>query len=181
MENQNPKDVSPILSSIVIITALFLLTALLIPNTSTGSREKARRIMCANNLKNIGLALKNYADENDGLYPVQGAAPNQGFNQLITGEYLNITKTYICRSSEKTVATGEGTLSKPVPDIENCYLYLPGPYSEIKEEEYNLKIGMVRDQNGNHKEYGNILFGDGHVKGYQGKSWWENPEVEWKK
>ncbi|HEY5041300.1 MAG TPA: DUF1559 domain-containing protein [Verrucomicrobiae bacterium] len=52
---------------LVVIAIIAVLAALLLPALSQ-SKEKARRIFCQNNLRQLGLALLNYGDEN-GSYP----------------------------------------------------------------------------------------------------------------
>jgi hypothetical protein len=52
----------------VVIGIIAILIALLLPTLSR-VREQARQIQCANNLRNIGMALTMYANANDGHYP----------------------------------------------------------------------------------------------------------------
>jgi len=43
-------------------------------------------------------------------------------------------------------------------------------------EASSVDSAVASDRSGNHNKYGNILFVDGHVKGYAGGSW----SVNWK-
>ncbi|MFA6998719.1 MAG: DUF1559 domain-containing protein, partial [Victivallaceae bacterium] len=70
------------------------------------AREKARRISCTSNLKQIGLATKQYVMDFADRFPGEGGA--EGLERLRVNDYLTDYSVYICPST--THARGTGTL-----------------------------------------------------------------------
>jgi prepilin-type processing-associated H-X9-DG protein len=61
---------------LVVVGVVALLVAVLLP-ALTAARERVRRVHCAANLRRLALAALAYADQNRGLMPGVGAAPQQ--------------------------------------------------------------------------------------------------------
>jgi type II secretory pathway pseudopilin PulG len=56
---------------LVVIAVIILLVAMLLPSVHQ-AREQARRVLCANNLRQWGMALQWYRDDNDDYLPTEG-------------------------------------------------------------------------------------------------------------
>jgi len=69
------------------------------------SRANARLAACANNLRQIGIALTQYSDHHNGFFPRVEETGNLGVGGiyapiLLTGGYHNNQQTFVCPSSE---------------------------------------------------------------------------------
>ena len=145
---------------------VLIVTAMVMPYfTEDRTREKARRISCQSNLKQIGLSLKQYAmDYNDWLPDESGGA---GLEQLRSNDYLTDYEVYHCPSSKSPKGESNQKLNDKIVD----YIYRAGLKDPPVNCKDSSKIPVIWDKPTNHKNYGNVLFLDGHVKGFKGKGW----------
>lgn len=95
------------------LLTLPILAGMLLPALSS-ARDKAREITSINNMKQIQLALNQYASDYKGKYPPYSGA--KGLNLLRKGNYLLISKVFVNPSSETTQAAPGQTLTEKNTD-----------------------------------------------------------------
>jgi len=142
------------LGGAVLLLMLVALPMILLPSLSK-ARETANRVKCAANLKQIGLAMQLYANENRGNYPPR--PEDLLLTQDITSE------VFICPSTNDTKAPGA------TPQQEAANLSAGGHHSYIylgkgKNATAGYNVVLVYEAPTNHKNGFNVLFGDGHVE-----------------
>lgn len=119
------------------------------------ARDRARSVVCINNLKQIGLALHCYmADNQDALPKPNGS---RGLQLLIDKKYLNDTKAFVCPSAK--IQYPGNKLSATCP-----YIYVGGAFDRLAEVKMPSRTPLVFEKPGMHKKNVNVLFFDGHVE-----------------
>jgi prepilin-type processing-associated H-X9-DG protein len=137
--------------------ALLLMLAsipILLPSLNR-AREVANRVKCAANLKQIGLALQLYSNENRGRFP-------DGPEGLLLTQDIT-PEVFVCPSTNDSPAPGV-ELPKQAANLQtgghDSYVYL----GKGKTATTPANVVLVYEIMNNHHDGFNALFGDGHVE-----------------
>lgn len=140
----------------------FLLYAISQFETTT---EKARRINCFSDLKQVYLALQQYAIDYAGNYPPPNGAT--GLEILRKNDYLTDCNLYTCPSVTTRIGCQD---TYPLTEELVDYVYIGGLNNKS-----DRKLPLMYDKTKNHGNYyGNVLFVDGTIKGIEGNPWTQN-------
>jgi len=91
---------------LVVVAIIALLAAILFPVFSA-ARDKARQASCASNLKQLGLGLMQYLQDDDDNYPT-----NKGVSWISSlYPYVKSTQVFVCPSDTAKPSAGLGELS----------------------------------------------------------------------
>lgn len=143
-----------LLRILIFFAILLVIAAFLLPALNTVRDRHHPSYSCFSNLKQIGLSLKQYAMDYADFFPPEDNA--QGLENLRGLDYLMDYGVYVCPAS----ITQRGTKG-PITNQICGYIYLGG-----SKERDEPTIPLAFDKPGNHENYVNVLFLDGHVEGY---------------
>ena len=184
---------------LVVIAIIAILAGMLLPALQQ-ARERARRINCASNLKQIGTAMKLYSSSFNDKLP--GGPARQGGNTAVanlpngngdngleilrSNDFLTDYAVFVCPSSTTSTGTGTSRLSygAAATDANASYGFVGGMIEGDSDSNIYgradsaisadltgaASIGSNND-NPNHTGYGNILYQGGHVTGHTGNGW----------
>lgn len=139
------------------IAPLALATGMMLPAMNK-ARAKARRISSAANLKQIGVALRQYSIDSSDMFPIEDGTA--GLNDLIKGDYLGSGREIFVNPNSGTKAAPSG---QPLRE-ENCdYVYFGG-----FSDDGNPDVPIMIEKPVNN--FVNVLYMDGHVAGYPVKA-----------
>ncbi|MHB8996621.1 MAG: DUF1559 family PulG-like putative transporter [Armatimonadota bacterium] len=179
---------------LVVIAIIAILAAILFP-VFAKAREKARQSSCASNLKQIGLAIMQYAQDYDEMYPMTylGTAPNPYIFWMSTKTsdgllhpYTKNWQVFVCPSSTLAYSYGlnrriYGLWPGGTADTTPCSMgEVQYPSSKISVGDAGRAYYIYADNAGTppwglagiHSEMANTLYMDGHVKAV--KAWATN-------
>ncbi len=177
------------LNEVLIVLTLIGVVGLVILPMFAKPKSTPRTVSCRNNLQQIGLAFRIFANDNNDLYPMQVAEAESGAKEavergelfrifLVMSNELSVPRTVICPADQRSAATNWATLAN------TNISYFVG--LEATDTRPNMILSGDRDiaENGQllrgtanlttnrpvawhkllHKEGGNLLYADGSVQ-----------------
>jgi prepilin-type N-terminal cleavage/methylation domain-containing protein len=150
------------LIELLVVIGIIAILATILLSASAQAREKGRQVSCASNLRNIGMALRVYASDEDEQFPAGDNAAGLGL--LVVQNEIKSMKLFICPSTDTTLEP-----SPVLTDAHLDYVYKGG----TSQKDCGPETGLAADRiaTPNHKKFGNVLLGTGNVEGIHGVDW----------
>ena len=95
---------------LVVVAIVAVIAAILFP-VFAGVRGRGRRTTCQSNLKQITLAMQQYIQDNNGVYP---SADDWGYAPY---SYLKNVEVFRCPAHEANISTGQFSLEAPIRSL----------------------------------------------------------------
>ena len=97
-KQRGPRLAFTLIELLVVIAIIAILASLLLPALAK-AKESAKRIQCTSGIRQLGLAVTMYADENEGFYPQRSGNPSNMWPLELQPYYLD-TKVLYCPTDE---------------------------------------------------------------------------------
>jgi prepilin-type N-terminal cleavage/methylation domain-containing protein len=92
---------------LVVIAIIAILAGMLLPTLSK-AKEAGKRISCANNLRQLVLALNLYTDDHEGYYPMRTPGNPPRWPETLRADYYKNARLLLCPSDKPNPKTGNG-------------------------------------------------------------------------
>jgi prepilin-type N-terminal cleavage/methylation domain-containing protein/prepilin-type processing-associated H-X9-DG protein len=147
-----PRHAFTLVELLVVIAIIGLLVALLLPAVQM-ARQSARRIQCANNLRQIGLAMHMYCDTHEGRFPQSSHNTSRLESTWIytLAPYMeNVDQVRICPEDPKRQ---ERLADKGTSYVLNEYICVEGPdqalnFNELQATSRTIIVFTISDRKG---------------------------------
>lgn len=154
---------------LVVIAIIAVLAALLLPALASAKR-RARSMQCLSNLRQVGIAVRMYADDNEGNLPIapgfresQTNAPSEmpAIQEVLATHVSAVSNVFKCPEDRQSVFAREGSSYEWNVSVNGRLLHRIG---QTPGDQSAGRVFLLRDREGWHtKGRRNAVFADNHV------------------
>jgi prepilin-type N-terminal cleavage/methylation domain-containing protein/prepilin-type processing-associated H-X9-DG protein len=160
---------------LVVIAIIGILAGILLPVLSR-ARESARKTQCMSNVKQIGMGLIMYANENSEIFPSSTATnPAMASLNLLYDTYISDNKVFNCPSDTTVTAATNAGMSVSTSGGTEAFTSTQSSYGYDRSHSQadDADVALLADRppsdtslsSDNHNARGqNVVYVDGHVE-----------------
>ena len=160
---------------LVVIAIIGILAGILLPVLSR-ARESARKTQCMSNVKQIGMGLIMYANENSEIFPSSTASnPAMASLNLLYDTYISDNKVFNCPSDTTVTAATNAGMSVSTSGGSEAFTSTQSSYGYDRSHTQadDADVALLADRppsdttlsSDNHNARGqNVVYVDGHVE-----------------